>query len=729
MIRNHHQAVLVIGIATLFLGSSDMLAQTPNPPSTKNISVTDTYHGVSVTEHYRWLEDPSDSEVLAWGRAQSHYARGILDNLPHVDEIRARVTEILSAETVDYLDATEAGGKYFARKRQPPKQQPFIVVLESPRDTSRERVVVDPNVIDEEGGTSIDWYEPSPNGKLLAVSLSQAGTEVGDLYFYEVASGKQVHEIVPRVNTGTAGGDIAWAPDGTGVYYTRHPREGERPTEDMNFYQQVFFHKLGTSSDDDRYEVGKDSPRIAETQLTVDLRTGRVLATIQNGDGGEFMHYVRDTDGKWTKFSEFSDRVLQAEFGPNDDLFIISRDDAPRGKILHATIDDVKERDWTENAKVVVPEGSDTIVTSFWGHSSLVPTKSRLYVTYQLGGPSVIRAFDHSGHPAGAPEQLDVANAYDMVPLRNDDLMFGMSSFLQPAAVYIFRASDETTEKTALASTSPVEFDDTEVTREFARSPDGTMVPVNIIMRKGTKRDGQNHVLAYGYGGYGINIAPNYSPIRRVLLDHGIIFAVANIRGGGEYGEQWHLEGNLTNKQNVFDDFAAVLRHLIERDYTTSERLAILGGSNGGLLMGAIVTQHPQLVEAVVSFVGIYDMLRMELEPNGQFNITEFGTVENPDHFHALHAYSPYHNIEPGTEYPAVLFLTGENDPRVDPLHSRKMTAALQAATGSEEPILLRTSADSGHGGNTALDEQIEQWVDVFAFLFDQWGIEFGGDE
>jgi prolyl oligopeptidase len=540
-----------------------------------------------------------------------------------------------------------------------------------------------------------------------------------------VETGEQVHEVVPRVNTGTAGGSVAWATDSSGLYYTRHPRQGERPAEDLNFYQQVYYHELGTSTDDDRYELGKDSPRIAETELKVDEKTGRVLATIQDGDGGEFAHYVREPDGTWTQFSRFGDRVVQAEFGPNDDLFVVSRADAPKGKLLHAAIDEVKNADWAAAATVIVPEGDDSVVSSFWGHSTVVPTDSRVYVTYQLGGPTELRAFNHGGQAMPAPEQLDVANIYGLTPLGGDDLLFGMSSFLEPDAIYVYRAESRITEKTALASTTPVNFDDTEVVREFAKSKDGTMVPVNIMMRKGTERSGENYVLAYGYGGYGVNITPTYRAVRRILMDHGIIFAVANIRGGGEYGEDWHLEGNLTKKQNVFDDFAGVLQHLIDREYTTSDRLAILGGSNGGLLMGAMITQHPRLATSVVSFVGLYDMLRSELEANGEFNITEFGTVKKPDHFRAMLAYSPYHNVKDGTSYPATLFLTGENDPRVNPMHSRKMTARLQAANSSDEPILLRTSADSGHGSQTALAEQIEQWVDVHAFLFDQWGLEF----
>jgi prolyl oligopeptidase len=248
-------------------------------------------------------------------------------------------------------------------------------------------------------------------------------------------------------------------------------------------------------------------------------------------------------------------------------------------------------------------------------------------------------------------------------------------------------------------------------------------VPVNIVRRKGVKLDGSNPVLLTGYGGYGISIEPGFSVLRRIWIDHGGVYAQANLRGGGEFGEQWHREGMLTSKQNVFDDFAAAMQYMIDAGYTSPEKLAIVGGSNGGLLMGAMITQHPELCRAVLSSVGIYDMLRVELTPNGEFNIPEFGTVKNLDQFRALYAYSPYHNVKDGTAYPSVLFLTGANDPRVDPMHSRKMTARLQAASSSGRPVLLRTSSKTGHGSGTPLTEQIDRSVHYHAFLLNELGL------
>ena len=266
-------------------------------------------------------------------------------------------------------------------------------------------------------------------------------------------------------------------------------------------------------------------------------------------------------------------------------------------------------------------------------------------------------------------------------------------------------------------------FDDAEVVREMAASKDGTRVPVNILMKKGTKRDGTNPVLLYGYGGYGLSERPRFSVANRVWLDHGGIFAVANLRGGGEFGEAWHRAGNLTHKQNVFDDMIACAEHLVARNYTTPAKLAALGGSNGGLLMGAILVERPDLFRAVVSHVGIYDMLRVELTPNGAFNVTEFGTVKDKAQFDAIYAYSPYHHVKDGTPYPAVLLTTGEHDGRVDPYNSRKMAARLQAATSSGRPVLLRVSADTGHGIGTGLEIRIQESADSDAFLMSQLGM------
>jgi len=691
------------------------------PPQTPRIPVVNEYHGVEVIDPYQWLEDWNDERVQSWSNKQNAYARSVLDNLPYIEELRERITEILTAESVSYYSVCWRKGTLFAMKRQPPLEQPFLVAMPSAQEPQSERVIVDPTKIDPTGVTSIDWYVASPDGSLVAVSLSVGGSESGDVHIYEAESGREIGEVIPRVNGGTAGGDLAWTPDGSGFYYTRYPREGERPTGDMDFYQQVWFHKMGTSPAKDRYEIGEDFPRIAEVKLETDLHSGCVLATVQYGDSGRFAHYVRMVEGQWKQITDYDDQIVQAIFGANDTLFFISRAEAPRGKIMKVSLADCS----LEKAEVIVPEEKHTIVSDFPGHPPIVATPARLYVTYQLGGPSDVRVFDYQGHRQARPKILPVSNVGQIVALENDDILYRNSSYLDPSAWYIFHSDKGITSKTALVTRSPVDFSDCEVVREYATSKDGTRVPVNIIRRKGVRLDGSNPVLLTGYGGYGISIKPRFSTLRRIWIDQGGVYAQANLRGGGEFGEQWHKEGMLTNKQNVFDDFAALMQYLIDAGYTRPEKLAIIGGSNGGLLMGAMITQQPKLCKVVISFVGIYDMLRVELAPNGQFNIPEFGTVKVPEQFWALYTYSPYHNVKDGTVYPSILFSTGANDPRVDPMHSRKMTARLQGAASSGRPILLRTNSETGHGLATPLSEQIEESVHYHAFLLSELGLKY----
>jgi prolyl oligopeptidase len=368
----------------------------------------------------------------------------------------------------------------------------------------------------------------------------------------------------------------------------------------------------------------------------------------------------------------------------------------------------------------LVPEGKDTIVTDFYGKPTVVATETRIYAIYQLGGPSEVRVFDLDGKPLPGPKRPPVSCVSELTPLAGDDLVFAGASFVEPPAQHLFRAKTGETGATPLIEKPPVGLDDVRVEREFATSKDGTLVPVNVLIPKGVERDGKAPCVVTGYGGYAISIQPNFNPAWRVLSDRGMVVAVANLRGGAEYGDEWHDAGRLTRKQNVFDDFAAACRHMIDRKYTSPARLAIEGRSNGGLLMGATLTQHPDLMKCVVTHVGVYDMLRNELSSNGAFNVPEYGTVKDPEQFKALYGYSPYHHIKDGTKYPATLFLTGANDPRVDPMQSRKMVARLQAATANDAPILLRTSASTGHGLDTGLSERVEELTDVYGFLFAQ---------
>ena len=705
-----NRSPFVIGVITALTLLN--LSATAASPETPKKPVSTKYQDVTVEDPYQWLEQDNDPQVKAWSGTQNQRTRQYLDRLPDRAAIEKQLTEWYAKTSPSYSSLVSRPGILFAMKFQPPKQQQLLVTLTSADDLKSERAVLDPNVLDPKGTTAIDWFVPSLDGKHVAVSLSKGGSEDGTLHFYETATSKALPDRIAHVQYPTAGGSAAWNADGTGVYYTRFPRKGERPDADLNFYQQVYFHKIGTPDSEDTYSIGKDFPRIAEIALEA-ARDGKyILAAVANGDGGDFAHYLLAPDGTWKQITQFSDEIKIAHLGRDNALYLVSRAGAPRGKILRLPLD-VPE---LKNAAEIVAAGDGVI-------ERIVPTSDALFVGDLLGGPSQIRRFDLNGKNETIIPLPQISAVQEMLALEDGSLLFRDISYTEPAAW--FNCPNQKTEpvKTALRSTSPVSFADIEVRREFATTKDGTKVPLNILFRKGTKRNGQNPTLLYGYGGYGISMSPNFDFIRRLWFDRSGIYVVANIRGGGEFGEEWHKGGNLTKKQNVFDDFAAAAEYLIKENYTRPEKLAIMGGSNGGLLMGAMITQHPDLFRAAVSSVGIYDMLRVELAPNGAFNVTEFGTVKDPEQFKALYAYSPYHHVVDGTKYPSVLMMTGANDGRVAPYHSRKMTARLLAANKSENRILLRTSSSAGHGIGTALSERIKQLADIYAFLFAQLGI------
>jgi prolyl oligopeptidase len=683
----------------------------PAIPPTPQKPVTDEYSGVKIVDDYRWLEPAADSDVREWSGQQNARARAYLDRLSARPSILERLAQLYTSSAARFSSLTFRGGVFFAIKRQPPKLQPFLVTLSSPDDPGSARPIVDPNAMDPGGSTTIDFYAPSLDGKLVAVSLSKGGSEDGAVSVFEVASGKQLPDIVPRVNGATAGGSLAWNRDGSGFWYTRYPRAGERQEAELNFFQQIYFHRLGAPTSQDEYALGKNFPRIAEFALQSSEDGKYLLARVALGDGGEFLHYLLGPEAQWHQITRVADQTSDAAFGPGGSLYLLSRKDAPLGKLLELS------------PPVFSLVKGKTVVTAV--RSSLdgfVAAGSHLYARYMAGGPSKLVDME-----AGkADKTIDIppnSSVGQLVHAAGDQLLFQNESFVEPPAWYRFDPLGGQLKKTALFQTSPAGFGDVEVVRQLAISKDGTRVPMNILRRKATKLDGNNPVLLTGYGGFGVSESPVFSVRRRLWLDHGGVWVVANLRGGSEYGETWHEQGRLTKKQNVFDDFIACAESLIKAKYTSPERLAIEGGSNGGLLMGAALTQRPDLFRAVVSHVGIYDMLRVETFPNGAFNVTEYGTVKERDQFQALYAYSPYHHVKDGTDYPAVLFLTGDNDGRVDPMHSRKMTARLQAATHSGLPVFLRTSSGSGHGIGTALNERIEQDADVFAFLFDQLGM------
>ncbi|MGA7673577.1 MAG: prolyl oligopeptidase family serine peptidase [Rhizomicrobium sp.] len=695
------------------------------PPTPKGTTV-DTIQGVKIADPYRWLENWADPKVQAWSSTQNNRTRTYLDALKSQEPIKNELLKLVTATSPSYFDLSARGARVFAYYSDPKKQQPMIVTLNATADPASRKTVLDPNVLDPNGHTAIDWFVPSNDGTKIAVSLSKNGSEDGTLHVYDVVTAKEIGAPIPSVQYPTAGGSLAWTADGTGFYYTRYPGP-DAPESEQHFNLQVYFHKLGAAWQSDPLALGKKDglEKVSEVFLDNRFNLPAIMVMVQRGDGNIWAFYVLKQGAAPVRVGNYGDEIVYATFGPDGAIYAISRKNSSNGKIVKLA---VPMPGGLATAKVIVPESNVAILSGGAEQQSadLSFSRTHLFVRDIVGGPNQVRIFDIEGKPAGKLPLPEIAANDEIVPLTGGTVLFDVSTYLRPRYYAAWNPATGKTRETALKVVSPVSFADADVTRVFATSKDGTKVPVNVIMKKGTKLDGSHPVLLYGYGGYGISQTPGFlGSFRRIWLDAGGIYAIANIRGGSEYGERWHQEGMLTHKQNVFDDFAAAAEYLLDKHYTSPAKLALMGGSNGGLLMGAEITQHPGIARAVVSAVGIYDMVRVELDPNGSFNTTEFGTVKNPVQFKALYAYSPYHHVTAKTAYPAVLMLTGATDGRVNPMQSRKFAAALQAASSSGYPILLRTSMNSGHGIGSSLSERISEQADELSFLFDQLGMTY----
>lgn len=676
---------------------------------------SDTYHGVQVQDPYRALEDWSNPLVQAWSDKQTEYANQCLTSLAYHEEIKSDLmAPPTGPQTASLSSLSMAGGTIFALKSGAGLQQPQLVGAPTLTELTTSELVFDLNIFDPSGNTSVTWFKPSPDASKIAVALSEDGSERGVLHIVDGQTGEVLETPIPNVYNPTAGGDVSWFPDSSGFHYSRYPVPGDEHEDDPSSWIKLYAHTLGTGWKTDPALLDGHLNKTSQIRLVRDPGSGDLIAWLQDGDSGRFSHLRLTGTGDWSEITDYQDGHFQLIPADDGSVFLLSTADAPKGRVLKipagGTLSDATE---------FVPEQDDASLShSYYSHTS--PTgfwhAGRLYLKYNVGGPSELRVFDRNGERVDLTGQPAASRLTQLTSLENT-VLFEFESYTQPNRWLQLATDGVAIEASPLSgSTSDGGWADMTTTRLMATSKDGTQVPLTLLHPLGLTADTPSPVLVYGYGGFRYNLEPQFKSEYRTLLDRGMLIAEVNLRGGSEFGAEWHAGGALLNKQNVYDDFAAAIKHLQAAGYTSPNQTAIMGVSNGGLLVGAMLNQYPELFSTAIAKVGLYDMLRAELDPNGVYNIPELGSVTNPEQFRALHAYSPYHQVRDDATYPAVLFTTGANDQRVNPMHSRKMTARLLEATSSDRPILLRANRTGGHGHGVSADARAVDIADTFAF-------------
>ena len=687
--------------AVLCLATLAAAAEPPlHYPPARKADVVDDYFGTRVPDPYRWLEDADSEETARWVEANNALTRSYLRG-PRREAIARRLTELY-----DYPRTSapvKEGNRYFFKRNSGLQDQSVLFVREGL--AGPERVLLDPNRLSADGTVALTSYAPSRDGARLGYSLSRGGSDRQEIYVRDVATGKDLADTILWAKFTS----LAWTPDGSGFYYTRFPRPGTVPPEDENYRSQVYFHRLGDPQEKDALVF--ESPSRKEVIWIATLsRDGRYLVlTGSQGSSDKSEVHVLDRRAPGGRpealFPGFEDAwtFVGAAEGR---LFFLTDQGAPRWRIVAV--------DWAKGSRapdVVVPEGPDKL-------DSALLAGGRLVVQSLKNASSRLSVHDLAGGTVRAIELPTLGTVTAMSGEADDpELFFEFTSFAYPTVPYRYDVPGGTLHPFE-ASKARVRGDDYEVEQVFYPSKDGTRVSMFVVRKKGLPRDGNRPTLLSAYGGFNVSLTPAFSVSKLFWLQEGGVYAMPNLRGGGEYGEAWHEAGMLDKKQNVFDDFVAAAEWLLASGYTRTSRLAIQGGSNGGLLVGAALVQRPDLFGAVVCQVPVADMLRYHLFTVGRFWIPEYGSAENPEQFPFLYRYSPYHNVREGAKYPPTLVTTADTDDRVAPGLAKKFAARLQAASGGDAPMLIRVETKAGHGGGKPVSKQIDEVADVYAFVF-----------
>jgi len=676
------------------LAAQTQVAQ--GPPPTRTGTVVDTLHGYIIPDPYRWLEDQQAPETREWIDAQNAYSESLLEQIPGRDAIRERLTELMKIDVIGM--PTQRGGRYFFSKRL--KDQDLFVIYMREGLDGEDQVLIDPHTWSEDHRTSATMLGVSDDGKILIYGIRQGGEDELEVQFFDVDKREDLPDGLPK---GRYFG-ISLQPDNSGFFYTRFTWQGSR----------VLYHEMGSDPANDEmiFGEGYGPDKIVGAGLSED---GRYLGIIvmHGSAGSKTEMYYKDVENDGPIETIVND--IEARFVPEqagDQMLIQTNWDAPNGRVFRASMENPTRDYWEE----IIPE-TDAVI------QGLSVAGGKLFVSYLQNVRSRVEIFDIDGNSEGEISfpsigtVSGVAGRWD-----SDEAFFVYSSFHIPTTIYRYEVSTGARQVWAKLDV-PVESESIVVKQVWYTSKDGTRVPMFLIHGKDIELDGQNPTILTGYGGFDVSLTPRFDGRTILGVEHGMVYAIPNLRGGGEFGEQWHQAGMFENKQNVFDDFIAAAEWLIDNGYTVPAKLAITGGSNGGLLVGAAMTQRPDLFQAVVCTYPLLDMLRYHQFLVARFWVSEYGSADDPEQFDYIYEYSPYHNVVPGTDFPAVLFITGDSDTRVAPLHARKMTALVQAATGSDRPVLLKYDTKSGHSGGTPVSQQIEDQTDSFSFLFWQLGV------
>jgi len=688
----------------------------PTPPETRRVEVVDEYHGTEVADPYRWLENVDSEETAAWVAAQNEVTFAYLDAIPERAAIEARLEELWNYER--YGVPWREGGRYFFTRNDGLQDQSVLYTL--PALDAEPRILIDPNRLSEDGTVALAQTSVSPDGRYLGYGIAESGSDWRTFRVRRVEDGTDLPDRLEWIKFST----LSWTEDSRGFFYSRYPRpeEGEALTGE-NRNKRIYYHRVGTGQSEDVlvYET-PDHPEWGFNAVVTDDGRYAVVHVAHGTDDRTRVHYLDlgepgsegypRLDGEVVRLLDENDATYRLVGNEGPLFYVRTNLDAPRGRIVAIDTRSPAREAWRE----IVPEGEDKLEGAdlVGGH---------LVVEYLRDAHSRVGIHSLEGEPV---DELSLPTLGSVGGIRGkpdgDEMFYAFTSFLFPTTIYRY---DFGTGESEVFRAPEIDFDASEYTTRqvFYTSRDGTRVPMFVTHRADLELDGGNPALLYGYGGFNISLTPGFSVANLAWLEMGGVHAVANLRGGGEYGEEWHEAGMLEKKQNVFDDFISAAEFLVDVGYTSPGRLAIAGGSNGGLLVGAVMTQRPELFGAAIPAVGVMDMLRYHEFTIGWAWVPEYGSSEDPEMFEVLHAYSPYHNLRPGTCYPATLVTTADHDDRVVPGHSFKFAARLQHAHSCDRPTLIRIETEAGHGAGTPTSKEIRQAADRWAFLVENLGL------